>query len=212
MRTHTKSDLIGVRVGIALIALAPVVSAVQYIATQQLYFWAGAGPLFCGLFMIVLHPFLARRWASQASRPAATPFREKSIVIQIVSILAVYGLFGVCLWGFWDLPSLPAVAAGAIMVVALIGITVCMIVINIVGHAALAFYARPEAPDERDRVIRLRGSRNAYGVLAVGMWCVLYLAIAKVPHGALLYTIMGAIALAELVRLGSQFLYYKLGA
>jgi hypothetical protein len=156
---------------------------------------------------------LARRWASRGSRHTATTFREKSIVVQVVSILAVFGFFGVRLWGFWDQPSMSSTAASSIMsVVALIGITICMIVINIPSHIALAFYARPEMSDERDRIIRLRGSRNAYGTLAVGIWCVLYLAIAGVPHGALLYVIMGVIALAELVRLGSQLVYYRLGA
>jgi hypothetical protein len=213
MSTLPRSALIPVRTwGIALIALAPVVSAVQYIATKHLYFWAGAGPFLAGVFMIVLHLLLARRWASRASRPAATAFLERSIVVQIVSILLVYGFFGARLWGFWDQPPMSFAAAGAIMVFALIGITICMIIINIAAHIALAFYARPETPDERDRVIGLRGSRNAYGVLAVGVWCVLYLAITGVPHGALLYAIMGAFALAELVRLGSQLVYYRLGA
>ncbi len=103
-------------------------------------------------------------------------------------------------------------SASAIVVFALIAITMCMIVINIAAHVALAFYARPETPDERDRIIGLRGSRNAYGTLAVGIWCVLYLAIAGVPHGALLYATMGTLAVAELVRLGSQLAYYRLGA
>ncbi len=198
--------------GIALIALVPLVSGVQYITTRHVYFWSGACLLFSGLFLIVLHPLLARRWARQASRPAATTFRERSLVVQIVSILAVYGFFGVRLWDFWDKPSMSSAFAGAIMVFVLIGITICMIIINIASHVALAFYARPERPDERDRVIGLRGSRNAYGALAVGIWCVLYLAIADVSHGALLYAIMGVFALAELVRLGSQLLYYRLGA
>lgn len=198
--------------GIVLVALAPVVSAVQYVATGHLYFWAGIGPLFAGVFLIVLPRLLARRWASRASRPVATTFRERSIVIQTVSILVVFGFFGARLWGFWDRPSLSSGAAGAIMVFALIGITLCMIIIIISGYVALAFYGRSEPPDERDRVVGLRGARNAYGALAVGIWCVLYLAILGVPHGALLYSIMGAFALAELVRLGSQLLYYRLGA
>jgi hypothetical protein len=187
------------------------VSAVQYIATRHLYFWAGAGVLFIGVFMIVLHLLFARRWASRVSRPAVTAFREKSLVVQIVSILAVYGFLGVRLWGFWDQPSLSSAAAGAIMVFALIGITICVGVIQIASHVALAFFGRFETPDERDRVIGLRGSRNAYGALAVGIWCVLYLAITGIPHGALLYAIMGAFALAELIRLGSQLVYYRLG-
>ena len=209
----TPPALSAVRIwGIALLALAPVVSAVQYIATEHQYFWAGAGPFFSGLFMIVLHLLLERRWASRAARPAATTFHEKSIVVQIVSILAVYAFFGVHLWGFWDQPSMSSAAAGATVVFALVGITICMIIIVIASYIALIFYARPETPDERDRVIGLRGSRNAYGVLTVGIWCVLYFAITGVPHGALLYAIMGAFALAELIRLGSQLLYYRLGA
>lgn len=199
--------------GIALIALATVVSVVQYIATQHLYFWAGLCPLFAGLLVITLYGVLARRWASRASRHAVMTFREMSIVVQVVSILAVYGFFGVRLWGFWDQPSMSSTVASSIVaVVTLIGITICMIIINIPAHVALAFYAKPEARDERDRVIGLRGSRNAYGTLTVGIWCVLSLAIAGVPHGALLYAIMGAFVLAELVRLGSQFVYYWLGA
>jgi hypothetical protein len=201
-----------VLVGIALIALTPVVSAVQYIATRHLYFWAGAGVLCAGTFMIVIQLLRAHRGARRASRPALTAFREKSIVVQIVSILAVYGFFGVRLWGFWDQQSLSAAGAGAIMVLALIGITICVSVIQIASHIALAFFGRFETPDERDRVIGLRGSRNAYLALAVGIWCVLYLAITGIPHGALLYSIMGAFALAELVRLSSQLVYYRLGA
>lgn len=199
--------------GIALIALAPLVSAVQYIATKHLAFWGGACVLFVGLVLIVYHLLLARRTADWASRPTFTTFREKSIVVQIVSILAVYGYFGVRLWGFWDRPSNASAVAGAVTAIgALIGITVCMIIIGVAAHIALALYAKPETPDERDRVVGLRGSRNAYGALAAGVWCVLLLAIAGVPHGALFYAIMGAFALAELVRLGSQLIYYRIGA
>lgn len=146
-------------------------------------------------------------------RIAIMTFLEKSIVVQIVSILAVYGFFGIRLWGFWDQPAMSTASASATTAVgALIGITFCMTLIGIAAHVALAWYAKPEKSDERDRVVRLRGSRNAYGALALGIWCVLFLATAGVPHGALLYAIMGAFALSELVRLGSQLLYYKLGA
>jgi hypothetical protein len=186
---------------------------VQYFATRQLSFWAGIWVVFFGLCLIVYHLLLVRRMAGGTGRPAATSFRELSIVAQIISILAVYGFFGVRLWGFWDQPSLSSAGAGAITAIgALIGITICMIIIGIAAHIAIALYATPETADERDDVIGLRGTRNAYGALAVGVWCVLLLAIAGVAHGALFYTIMGVFALAELVRLGSQLVYYRLGA
>lgn len=198
--------------GIALIGLAPVVSAVQYLATRHLAFWAGACDLFLGLVFIVYHLIVARRPTNWASRPAIATFREKSIVVQIVSILLVYSYFAVRLWGFWDyLPTSATVASAVMAIGALIGITVCMIIIGVAAHIALAMFSRQETLDERDRVIGLRGSRNAYGALTVGIWCILFLAIAGAPHGALFYAIMGAFALSELVRLGSQLVYYRLG-
>lgn len=197
--------------GIALIALTPVVSAVQYVATGHLSFWAGAvGVLPVGIIMVLYQLLIARQSAGQPSRPSATTFREKSIVVQIVSILAVYGYFGVHLWRFWEQPaSPPALAITAIT--AYVGITICLIIIGIVAAVALAIVARAEATDERDRAVEIRGWRNAYGALAAGVWVVLLLVIADVPGGALFYTIMGVFALAELVRLGSQLLYYRLG-
>ncbi len=199
--------------GIGLVALTAVVSAIQYIATNYRYFWGGAWVFFIGLVLIAYHFILARRPADWVRRSTATTFREKSIVVQIVLILAVYGYFGARLWGFWDQPSLSTGIMGTITAVgALISITVCMIIIGVASHIALALYAWPESPDERDRVIGLRGSRNAYGTLAAGVWCVLFLAIAGIPHGALFFAIMGVIAVAELVRLGSQLFYYRFGA
>ena len=71
--------------------------------------------------------------------------------------------------------------------------------------------AAPEKPDERDLIVNLRGSRNAYWAMAAGAWCVLLLTIAQQPLGLLFYALMGAFALAELVRLGSQLFYYRFG-
>ncbi|HEY7929724.1 MAG TPA: hypothetical protein VID71_06915, partial [Steroidobacteraceae bacterium] len=93
---------------------------------------------------------------------------------------------------------------------------VWMIIISIVFHVTIAAYAksygRLERIDERDRWVVLRAARNAYIVLAAGIWCVIILALAQVPYAALFYAAMGMFAVAELVRLGSQLLYYRLGA
>jgi hypothetical protein len=200
--------------GIGLVALTPVVSAVQYVASKHQLFWAGAGVFLVGLVQIAYHLLLARRPAdrspqpavTRSSRPGAMTFRERSAVAQIIAILAVYGFYGVGLWDFWDRP-LMSIAA----IAALIGITVCMIIIGVVSHIGLVLYAPPEKLDERDRIIELRGSRNAYAALAAGVWCVLLLTIADLPHGLFFYATMAAFALAELVRLGSQLYYYRLG-
>jgi hypothetical protein len=130
-------------------------------------------------------------------------FRETSLVAQIVAIVGVYGFYGVRYWG---LSFTPVAATGV-----LIGITTLMIVIGIASHAAIRIWATPEKLDERDRLVDLRGSRNAYRALAAGVWCVLLLTIAQQPFGLLFYALMGTFAVAELVRLGSQLFYYRFG-
>jgi hypothetical protein len=132
-------------------------------------------------------------------------FREKSIAVQIAAILVVYAYFGTRYWG----QLLTGKGAFAV----LMGITFYMIAIMVVAHIIIAVRRRPEKPDERDRVVKLRGSRNAYGVLATGVWCVLLLLImTNAPHSLLFVAMMGAFALSELVRLGSQLVYYRFGA
>jgi hypothetical protein len=134
-------------------------------------------------------------------QPFDMTFREKSIAAQFICISLVYGYYGVRLWG----RSLTPAAAMA----ALIGITVLMILISVAFHVAIGLSSKPEKPDERDVTIGLRGTRNAYRVLAVGVWCVLLLTMTQMPYAQIFYAIMAAFALAELVRLGSQIAYYR---
>jgi len=153
--------------------------------------------------MIASHKGIARPAAGRVGSSNVAAFREMSIVAQIVAIVAVYGFLGVRYWG---LRFTPVTATGM-----LIGVTTLMIIIGIVSHAAIRIWAAPEKPDERDFLVNLRGSRNAYWAMAAGAWCVLLLTIARQPLGLLFYALMGAFALAELVRLGSQLFYYRFG-
>jgi hypothetical protein len=131
-------------------------------------------------------------------------FREKSIAIQIAAILAVYSFYGLRYWG----QPLTGPGAGVALVA---GITFSMIVVTVIAHIAIGGRSRPEKQDERDRVIGLRGSRNAYYVLAVTNWCLLWLILTNTRHGLVLLTALVAFAVAELVRLGSKMWYYRLG-
>jgi hypothetical protein len=130
-------------------------------------------------------------------------FREKSVVAQIAAIIAVYGFFAV---RHWRQPP----TQGAVLGV-LIGITIWMIIISVVSHIAIAAYRRPEKQDERDLGVRLRGSRNGYLAIGVGVWGILMLAMIQTPYGLLCYAILAAFALAEIVRLASQLYYYRFG-
>ncbi|MGH8226799.1 MAG: hypothetical protein ACRET2_00485 [Steroidobacteraceae bacterium] len=97
-------------------------------------------------------------------------------------------------------------------VVTLIGITILMILISIAAHIAIALYVKPEPSDERDRAVTLRGTRNAYYVLAAGVWCVILLIIAGDPSGLTFCALLATFAAADLARLGSELYAYRFGA
>ena len=153
--------------------------------------------------MIASHKGSARPAAGRVGASNVAAFREMSIVAQIVAIVAVSAFYGVRYWGQ---RFTPVTATGV-----LIGMTALMIIIGIVAHAAIRIWAAPEKPDERDLLVDLRGSRNAFQAMAAGVWCVLLLTIAQQPPGLLFYALLGVFALAELVRLGSQLFYYRFG-
>jgi hypothetical protein len=190
-------------IGITQLALAPVYSAVHYILSKHQAWWASAWAIFPGLLLIGWSSLFKRWEAAVAKRRTAMTSREMSLAAQIVAIVLVYGFYCIQLWG-QSLTPLTAVAT-------LIGITVLMILINIGAHITIALYAGPQRIDERDRVVTLQGTRNAYHALSAGVWCVLFLAIARTPNVYIFYAIMGAFGFAELVRLSSQLVYYRLG-
>lgn len=130
-------------------------------------------------------------------------FREKSTVAQIAAILLVYGVFAVRYWG-------QALTHGAPATI-LIGITVCMIFISVVAQIVFAIQKNIEKPDERDAIVEVRGTCNGYFALGTGVWVVVSMILMETSYGLLLYATMGTLAVAELVRLGSQLYYYRFG-
>jgi hypothetical protein len=189
--------------GVLLLAVAPAVAVGQYVGSDHQSFSGGAAIALGGLLLIGYHRVLRRPPAGRLRRPGQLSLREKGIIAEIVAILCVYGFYGARLWG-QPLTSITATAA-------LIGITILMIIIRIAFHLVSGAYARLERPDERERLVALRGARNAYAALAVGVWCIILLAIARTPDRVLFYAALAAFALAELVRLGSELLYYRRG-
>jgi hypothetical protein len=128
-------------------------------------------------------------------------FREKSALVQIVTIVLVYGFAGFKLWG------LPLSRPAAVVI--LIGLSMLMAAIVTVSHVALVIYRRPEKTDERDAQVALRSTRNGYYALAAGLWLLMMLSITGAPYGELFLSIMYVGVAGELVRLTSQVAYYR---
>jgi len=128
-------------------------------------------------------------------------YREKSAAASIAAIVLVYGFFAFKLLGA---PLTPLHAVGA-----LIGSTILVVIILIPIHVVFTVKARPEAVDERDRIVALRSTRNGYYVLAACLWGVAMLAMTSPPPVLLAYALIAGFAVGEVVRYASQLVYYR---
>jgi hypothetical protein len=134
-------------------------------------------------------------------------YREKSAAASIAAIVLVYGFFAFKLLGASKqlaTPLAPVQAVGA-----LIGSTILVVIILIPIHVFFTIRGRPEAIDERDRIVGLRSARNGYYVLATCIWGVAMLALTSPPPVLLAYALVAGFAVAEVVRYASQLVYYR---
>ncbi|HMO74872.1 MAG TPA: hypothetical protein PKD99_13610 [Sphingopyxis sp.] len=136
-------------------------------------------------------------------------FREKIDWLTLGLIVLAFG--GYALIYPWGLRGIPALAAqGGLLLAAFIAITL------VITPAAIALAIhRPRdanAPaDERDRDITRRASTRAYYVLIVGVSGCFALAYWTTDLALVLNGLLGSVVLAELVRLASQVVAYRMG-
>ena len=136
------------------------------------------------------------------------PFREKSAWINLVCLLVALAFF---------VASYREVTMFFAAVAAFVGLQVAL-------HFASARLSPKDAAtplDEREQMIRLKGSRNAYWALVVGAFGVpLSLHFGHYGGGedgawlrvhTMAYIAVVAIIVAELVRAVSQIIYFRLG-
>ena len=133
-------------------------------------------------------------------------FREKSLWLMFVTLAACFG--------FYFVTVLPAGAADVLpqQVILFIVAIVLLVIVQVVGHILIAIVDRRDETDERDRLIELKGTRNAAYVLATGVF--LSLCAAMVTDGNFVFThlLLGSWVLAQLVEIGSQLFLYKRGS
>ena len=118
----------------------------------------------------------------------------------------------------WLLASAPAdmaqtatAAAGALRAIAFA--ILVTLVANIIAGIAFGIARRgmQEPADERDRLINLRSTRNAYFALSIGVGgCLILWAIGAAPALGV-YALFGTLILAEVIHAGSQLIYYRIG-
>lgn len=133
-------------------------------------------------------------------------FREKSLWLMFVTLIAAFG--------FYFVTVLPPGAADVrppeviIFVVAL----VFLVVMQIVGHVVIAIMDRRTDEDERDRLIELKGTRNASYVLATGVFLALCAALASDGNFVFTHVLLASWVVAQLVEIGSQLVLHRRGS
>lgn len=133
-------------------------------------------------------------------------FQEKSLWLMLLSLSGVFG------WYFWTV--LPTHAANVLphQVLLFVLAVVLLVSTQIVGHAVIALMDRRSETDERDRLIQLKGTRNAACVLATGVFFALCVALLVEGNFGFTHVLLGFWVLAQLVEIGSQLFLYRKGA
>ena len=139
------------------------------------------------------------------------PFREKSAWISLVCLLATFGLFFFLLVT-GQLGAYP-MAHFHWFLHALILFILLQVVLHLIARALSRDRKAP--PDERERLILLKSTRNAYVALVIGAVTVpLSLHAPRHLHidwPALPWVALGGLFIAEVVRAISQIVYFRRG-
>lgn len=133
-------------------------------------------------------------------------FQEKSLWLMFVSLVAGFG--------FYFVTVLPTGAANLMphQVALFVGAVVMLVILQIAGHIVIAIMDRRTETDERDRLIELKGTRNAAYVLATGVFLALCAAIVTEGNFVFTHLLLGFWVLSQLVEIGSQLFLYRRGA
>ena len=135
-------------------------------------------------------------------------FQEKSLWLIFVSLVGCFGFYFAVV-----LPPDPDANFVRPDQVVLFAVAVgFLVIVQIVGHAVIAILDRRATTDERDRLIGLKGSRNAGFVLATGVACSLWLAVITTGNFLFTHVLLAFWVLAELVGIATQLYLHRRGA
>jgi hypothetical protein len=140
-------------------------------------------------------------------------FREKSLWLLLVSLIATFGLYFASVLRTRPVEVMPGHVAlfAALVVLLVVSQIVGSIVIAIISKRTGSMDGR-HATDERDRLIGLKSTRNAWYVLAAGVFLSLCLALLTQGNFVFTHVLLAFWVLAQLVEIGSQLILYRRSA
>jgi uncharacterized membrane protein HdeD (DUF308 family) len=134
-------------------------------------------------------------------------FEEKSIWISLLTISLIFGYYFVRIVQMVSQDDINVAQS----IVLLISVIVMVIIVEVVFHIIITLKDRPEALDERDRLIELKATRNAYFVLVFGIFLPIVGIAAQVRPFIVAHVIMFIFVLSEITKFLTQLFYYRRG-
>ena len=144
---------------------------------------------------------------SKTRFPMNASFEEKSVWIQLISLVTGLGLyFAVAVSMLYN---------GATVLIAFMPLfafaVVFIVAVNVAGHAVLAIASRPDGPDERDRLIAWRAESNSSWILGAGVIAAIGCIILSIGDVWVAHLLLLSLFIAEVVRNVNQLVYYRRG-
>lgn len=133
-------------------------------------------------------------------------FQEKSLWLMFVSLVGGFGFYFVRVLPTSTMNVMPHQVTFFVLAV------VMLVIMQIVGHIVIAIVDRHTETDERDRLIELKGTRNAAYVMATGAFLSLCAALLTKGNFVFTHVLLGFWVLAHLVEIGSQLFLHRRGA
>ena len=132
-------------------------------------------------------------------------FQEKSLWLMFVSLIVAFGFYFVQVLPAETIDVMPQQIGLFMLAVTL------LVVVQIVGHIVIGMVDRRSDTDERDRLIGLKGMRNAAYVLATGVFFALSIAVFSDGNFVFTHVLLGFWVASQLVEIGSQLFLYQRG-
>ncbi len=135
-------------------------------------------------------------------------FGEKSAWAVLAAVIIVYGWYATVVVG-WG--SGPTPVDDVVYQPLLITVTVPLVILLALFHAAIAI-ARPKEAgqhDERDRIFEMRAEAWGGLALGIGVFAVLCLAMISASSFWVAHAALGALVLAELAKQSGRIMLYR---
>jgi len=134
-------------------------------------------------------------------------FEEKSVSIQLVSMVTVLGSYFVVAARMLSKGVTTVIAFVPLFIVA----TGLLVGVLVVGHIVIAIASRPKGRDERDRLIEWRAESNSSWILGAGMFAAITGMVVSVDNVWIAHLLLLSMLLSEVAKFIFQLVYYRRG-